>query len=118
MRFNVASVLFVTVCLIAAVGSQILAKMVVELFSTPILASWILSIFLLVIGSVQKFCGSQNPPEKKIHTTSRLTMTLLHMADIWTFFIAFKFASIQTIAGMQVWPLTVLKLPYCFISNN
>lgn len=103
MRFDAATVIFVTVCIVAAVGSQIQAKTLLNLFNTPILVAWIISVFLLVAGPAQWLCGCQDErSEKKRQLFSRLLMIMLHMADISAYFLAINFCSVRVIAGMQV----------------
>ncbi len=103
MRFNATTAIFLTACVVAVVGSQIQAKILANLFNTPLLAAWIVCIFLWLFGPVQWLCVFQDQPaEPKRQQFSRLLMIVLQMADISTFFIAINFSSVRVIAGMQV----------------
>lgn len=103
MQFDAATVVFVAVCLIAAVGSQIQAKILLDLYETPLLISWIISIFFLLVGAAQWICRCQDATaETKRPQVSRLLLVVLHMADIVIFFIALNYSSVRLVAGMQV----------------
>jgi SNF family Na+-dependent transporter len=104
MRFDAATAIFVTVCLVAAVGSQLQAKILLDLFDTPLLTAWIVAVFLLVVGVAQWLCNCRDEPaaEMKRQSVSRLLLVVLHMADIVAFFIALNYCSVPLVAGMQV----------------
>lgn len=113
MKFNAATVVLVAVCLVAAVGSQIQAKILVNLFNTPILVAWIVSMFLLLVGVVQ-WISRKHPEITKNQPESSL-LIVLQIADITTFFIAINYNSVAIIASLQV-RSTVILIYFCFLT--
>lgn len=104
MKFDIANVVFVTACFVVTFGSQIQGKILVSLFSTPLLAAWAFSSFLAIIDVLRWVVGEGSGGERdgSKATRSALYVTILHMADITAFFIALNYASLWIIGLIQV----------------
>lgn len=104
MRTGGLRAALLVVCLALTVGSQFQAKALVTLFSTPLLAAWVLCLCLAVIDGVQWAVIGYSKQEHTniVNNRSSLWIMLLHLVDISTYFISMNYVSLRTMALVQV----------------